>query len=477
MRTSQRVIFFFCFLLLCAFSKDKREARKHPFDPKRIFTIEELQEDFRVLRKDIEKRQPNLYVYSTKERMDFVFDSLYTGINHPMDFYEFFQYVAVIQSFIKDGHNLISPSISSGFYHQKQSLYLPIHLQYLDGKLYADMNCAVDTILYDGAQIIRINDEPADKIKEEILMRMPRDGENETLPYSIMNRFFRGLYCLRSRFPAQHKIDFINRKGMVETIAINSLSYDSIVHVWNRKYKTRLDAEKKMNGLQLHFDSASGAAVMRIETFDQEFLKKRYHQHFIPVVRNFFQRIDSAKSKTLVLDLRDNGGGNPKYSLFLMKQLMNEPFIYAEQTLQTRRFNPGDRWSRLTNCKVWGFGKGTFKPDSKHFTGRIIVLMNGGSFSATGEVTSILSRYKRAEFVGEETGGNAVICGGQIFKHHVVLPHSRLICYTGTEASLCRNIKENTGHGTMPDYFVKNSIQDILSNRDAEMEYALNLAR
>jgi hypothetical protein len=88
MRFPRLFLLLLVFLLASAFGKGK--DRRHPFDPARIYSVEELQEDFRALRRDIEKRQPNLYVYTPKARMDFVFDSIYATIDHPMDFYEFY---------------------------------------------------------------------------------------------------------------------------------------------------------------------------------------------------------------------------------------------------------------------------------------------------------------------------------------------------------------------------------------------------
>lgn len=475
MKKFRWIIILFVFILVCSFAKDKN--RKNNFDVQRIYTVAELQEDFRCLRRDIEKRQPNLYLYSTKERVDFVFDSLYKGIDRPMNFGQFFYHITPLVSAIKDGHNLIGLSEARGKFNDKNALYLPLHISYIGGKLYSDMNCSTDTAIYDGAEITGIDGKTVEQIRAEFSVRMVRDGYNQSLPDWIMNTFFRGYYSILNNHPANYTIQYAGRDGVQRTSVVPGEPIDTIVNMKIRKYKSRMEFQNKRQGMQLSFDTLSKTAVLSITSFDPDILKKIYHQHFKKLVRRFFRQIDSAQSENLVIDIRNNNGGDPAFSLYLLKQIMNEPFVYAEAAVKTRRFNPGDKFNRLTKCRVPGFGVGKFNPDKNAFRGKVFVLINGGSFSASGEFASVLERYKRAVFIGEEAGGNNVICGGQSFKHKVVLPNTGIVCYTGTEATIIRDLKTNTGHGTMPDFFVSNSLEDILTNRDAVMEFALKKVR
>ena len=46
------------------------------------------------------------------------------------------------------------------------------------------------------------------------------------------------------------------------------------------------------------------------------------------------------------------------------------------------------------------------KPNKPQYGGKVYVLTDAGSFSATGETTGIIKHYNRATFIGEEPGGN-----------------------------------------------------------------------
>lgn len=473
---SLRVIWIMIlFLMICSFNE--HSAGKQKFDPARVYSIPELQEDFRAMRKEMEKKQPNLYLYNSKERMDFVFDSLYKGIDRSMTFYEFYFYITPLGSIIKDGHNIILPGEVVGKYSDKHQGYFPLHITAVGDHLYSDMNCSRDSSIADGVEILSINGKSAIEVKHEFLTRMVRDGYNETFPLWILNTYFRGFYGFLYGFPDNYSMVLTNTDGTTDSVNIAALPMDTIVKIRKEKYSARVASQKSKEGLSLRFVPKSSVAVMTIQSFDPKTLRKGTHQNFRREIHKYFRQLDSAKTENLIIDVRNNGGGNPTFSRVLLQYLMGQPFRFASKTLQTRRINPGQRFSRIVNCRAPGFGKGQFKPVKHPYRGSVFVLINGGSFSATGEFASAMKRNNRGVFIGEETGGNHVIGGGQVFNNKLTLPNTGIECIVGTEATILGDIAENDGHGTMPDYFVENSLNDIIANRDAVMEFALDLAR
>lgn len=121
-----------------------------------------------------------------------------------------------------------------------------------------------------------------------------------------------------------------------------------------------------------------------------------------------------------------------------------------------------------------GVWKGEVKPAKNVFKGKVYVLMNGYCVSAAGEFIGHLKSLDRAVFIGEEAGGNPVIFTGGV-SLPIDLPHTRI---TGTIPLQLVEMNvdlKNTGHGVIPDYDIKPSINEVLREEDIQMEFVLAL--
>ena len=61
-----------------------------------VFSVEQLKSDLQYLRKNIEEKHPNLYLYTEKNELDFAFDSLLNGITKPLTVLEFYKHITFI---------------------------------------------------------------------------------------------------------------------------------------------------------------------------------------------------------------------------------------------------------------------------------------------------------------------------------------------------------------------------------------------
>ena len=78
-------------------------------------------------------------------------------------------------------------------------------------------------------------------------------------------------------------------------------------------------------------------------------------------------------------------------------KILGAPFYYTIGYLKVRK--EGEKYLYSTR-----FSKQK-PPKPNNFKGKVYVLINGGSFSASSIISSNLKSTKRAIFVGEETGG------------------------------------------------------------------------
>jgi C-terminal processing protease CtpA/Prc len=112
----------------------------------------------------------------------------------------------------------------------------------------------------------------------------------------------------------------------------------------------------------------------------------------------------------------------------------------------------------------------TIKPRKRnHFNGRVFVLVNGGSFSASCLVAAYLKQRHNTIFIGEETGGAIEGCNAGVTPYYK-LPNTGLKVRMPAFRVLNDVCPAVTGHGLIPDYEIKYTIDDIFKRRDLEIE-------
>jgi hypothetical protein len=135
-----------------------------------------------------------------------------------------------------------------------------------------------------------------------------------------------------------------------------------------------------------------------------------------------FRELAAKKTAGLIIDLRGNGGGVDDYGKLLLAHVMDKPFLYykalemcdnrfevfrragADQAALDRQ-TQGLQRNRRGWFDVPGHpNSGIQQPREPHFAGSVVILIDGLSFSTTGETTSLFHYHHKARFVGEECG-------------------------------------------------------------------------
>ena len=117
---------------------------------------------------------------------------------------------------------------------------------------------------------------------------------------------------------------------------------------------------------------------------------------------------------------------------------------------------------------------GVLKSSENHFDGPVYVLIDGGSFSASPAFTVLADYYKRATFIGEETGG--VSSGGAGSDIGPTLPGSHLHVRFPVESYFLVE-KSNARRGTLPTHAVTQTVDDLAKGRDTVLEFTRELIR
>lgn len=171
-----------------------------------------------------------------------------------------------------------------------------------------------------------------------------------------------------------------------------------------------------------------------------------------------------AQSSALVIDVRDNGGGNSDVGFRVLATLTGKPF-------QTGKW---DTRSYLPAYRAWGkpmpnFGKtdDDWQPDAtRRYTGPVALLTSGATYSAAEDFAMAFDAMQRGVIVGEATGGST----GQPLM--ISLPgggSARIV----TKRDTYPDGRPFVGVGIQPGIRVSPTVADLHQGRDTVLEAAL----
>ncbi|MEI7596646.1 MAG: S41 family peptidase [Bacteroidota bacterium] len=503
------ILLVYCFLFSSCISVEKYNKRLND-----LHSAKEIKKDIDFVYRKLQLH-PSLYWYISKKELDYKFDSLKATINCPMTSNEFFFKISPLIASVHQGHMAITPIIKK--YPKKQLKTLnksrgPIsQFDYLcsEEKLLIIKNNSNFKNVKIGTEVLSINDiKPFDLIKK-YQNTYTSDGYNQTYIAQTLARHVVNYYFYELGFKDSVKFD-LKYNDTITSLWIKR-KYDSPLIKTDSTTKNKSNVNRKeetikkiINGFNKNTNQYSKelkilkpdstVAIIKINDFVYGNFRKFYKQSFA--------KIDSLGIKTLIIDLRGNKGGRLNDIHNLYSYLVDTNFVFMQNSeIASRKsvFNVGYFGNSPIALKIF---KGIFYPPfitvlllktekssegkyyfnfkaskpSKHrnpnFKGKIYVLINGESFSASSILSSNLKGSKRAVFVGEETGGayNGTVAG---VMPSVKLPHTKLDFRFGLMAikPFCQT--EIEGRGIFPDIEIIPTLEERINGTDSEMNWIL----
>jgi hypothetical protein len=481
-----------CILSACCTFAQERTSRD--FNPQKKYPVSELQTDFRLLMTALEQSHPGLYSFNTKEETRHRFDSLYNSLRTEQTELQFYSTVSSALANIGCGHTaaFLSKKYRKEF-EEKNCRYFPFQVKVQDHRLYILSNRSTDSSIVPGAEILELNGKPARDIERQILPYLTSDGHSETLKqYELTNGFmyyyaeFVGQpkwFQLRLRIPG----DELDKLATVPALNLDD------IHKINEKRNLSLQSVPKTKPLHFRINSEK-IAVLTIHSFDDDDISAA-RQHFRSFIRSAFDSIKQQGVNDLVIDIRNNGGGDDYNASYLYSFLTDTAFKYydrvevtSDKKLSFLRHTDKPLLFRLFRLFVksdpdfpsrhlWTYSRAlrVQQPNPASFRGEVFVLINGGSFSATSEFAALADFHKRAVFIGEETGGNyqGDNSGLELI---LTLPNTHIrVRIPQMKYVLAVDHARMAGRGIMPNYTILPGIKDFLTGKDPEEEFTLDL--
>lgn len=415
---------------------------------KNQYAVKQLKEDFRQMREAVERLHPALYEFTDKETFHRLFDQQMAKIDRPMDGLEFLRLAVPIVARIGCGHtHLFAPRY---FWENTPPKFFPLHVIFLKGKTYVKHDYANTDAVPIGSEIISINGRPLSEIKEALKSYISADGyNNASREYQLMRSFglsyglhygFQDEFCVDYRPPGQNQLKKAN---------LQPVSAPSMLNLRTKHFHTI--ESKSAPDLIFEILEEKNTALMTIKNFAYYNDRDRFYAF----IDQAFDKIHEQKIKNLILDFRDNSGGDPFCTTHLLSYIEPYPIPYFAKLYR--------EYARFAQ---------PIPLAGKRFKGDIYILINGGGFSSTGHLCALLKHHKFGTFVGTETGGTYT-CNDASTK--ITLKHTKFMLKTArvTFQAAVRGLPKD--RGILPDYSVEPAIEDVLNGRDAVLEYTLSL--
>jgi len=221
---------------------------------------------------------------------------------------------------------------------------------------------------------------------------------------------------------------------------------------WGTERSEQVSEREPMTLAWVGGDSA--IALVTLNTFNDKATAERFEAQFDEISR----------ARAMIIDIRENGGGNSGVGWGVLKLLTSEPF--SSSSWYTRCYRPAFREWQAPEAR-YTRAANTVAPDGKRvFKGPVVVLTSPRTYSAAEDFCVSFRSMKRGRIVGEPTGGST----GQPL---------RLPLPGGITAAVCSKHDrfpdgtEFVGVGIKPDVVVSQTLADLRSGRDTVLDAAI----
>jgi C-terminal processing protease CtpA/Prc len=394
---------------------------------------------------------------------------------------EFLGCIAPLVASIRCSHTSVYPSRQHVEYLEQRAKYFPIPVRALGRRCYIARTIGKQPAVPKGSEITSINGQETAKVIDRLLACVSSDGHVSSGRQRKIETHF-AVYLKRYVDQAEtFRLRLVTPAGEEQALTINGVGRD------------QLQAKKCERTAPVSFciDEARSAAILRIRTL-YTVTWKNHQQKPRRFLKTIFRQMAEQQVETLIIDLRGNAGGSIFLAADLFAYFADEDIRWCREYRVSPTTRPTYRdaiqWNPLValkwlvthrsgNHRVYPWYRLLKKTPIKrdhHFSGRVLMLVDGGTSSAAAMLASMAQACDRVTIVGEETGGTAA--GNGVSPVTLVLPNSRVrLDLALGYVTLDRHDPPEDGRGVIPQYTVRPAPLEQ-DTEDSVLAFALSLA-
>jgi hypothetical protein len=438
----------------------------------KTFTASQLQDDLNLMLNNIKRIHPNIYANISEKQFNELTEVTRKNINRPMTKLDFFRLITPLVATIGDAHTGagITNSDADG-YIKNGGLFFPFFISIQKGDIYVSYNLSNDSSIIKGWEIKSINGRSSQDICMALKPFFPQ--ESERVIYSQMARSFIGYLWSVLKINDPYKIIFCKKGSNANiTKTIKGITSEHLISCLQ-------EASGRTANYSYYSLKDKTIGVIDFRTFDDK-------EAFTFFLDTTFTRINKDSICDLIIDVRNNPGGNSELGDELLDYLYDQPYNQFDscsikispETMAQLREQAGEKDSLYIMMASKPIGSlvpfpipqsARRKEKRNKYTGNVYLLISNFSGSSAVSFAAAFKKYKVGKIVGQETGGLTYTFGDCYFFE---LPCSKLGCTVSTKIINCAGGK-NDGHGVLPDYPI--AVNPENNQKDPEIEFVLKL--
>lgn len=403
----------------------------------------------------------DLYAYTTEAAFAATYQRVKAEIsNDSLSRLEATNHFQRLISAVNNGHTEIHfPSQSYIEYAEAGGTLFPLELAFENGKSLVRKNFSENDQIKIGSEVLSINGlkmrEVLTRIYPQLSAERPYFKKAKIEVYSFPRCYWQ-VFGEHTNFEVT-----IRSAGTVKTYSLKAVD---LIEGYEMKRSEVLSAAMQLDFLE-------GAAYLNPGHFSGD---EEQYQHFID---SAFTTIKKQGSQILILDLRNNGGGDNSFSDYLVSYIADQPFQWNGRfTLKTsqllkehvRKHNDTtavyfQQILQHPNGSKYEYRFADYQPQAEHrrFHGKVYVLINRQSHSQAAVTAAQIQDYGFGTLVGEETGDYPSLYASQF---PFSLPNTG-IAVKVSKGYMVRVNGSTAARGVLPDM----AIQDHLLDEDDEI--------
>lgn len=434
------------------------------------FSAAQLQEDFAALYSGLQRAHYDLYARRAKADYDARYAQMRAALTQPLTAYQASIRFQRFAAYGNVAHARVSVSSEPWeAFRLGGGAAFPLLLRFVDGRAWVRFNISDATDIAVGDQLLSVDGQPIQAWLAPLreLVSADNDYLNDTqlelrLPLLVWQHYgAQSAYriaiqkpdgrVVQTILPAQTRADY----EKAEAASTPQFTLD-----WNERIAEMKNACVAYLRPGPFYDNRSEAATPWDPTAFKAFIDQA------------FEQFADQHATSLVIDLRDNPGGDNSFSDHLLAWFADKPFRFtnrfeirvSEQTIASNRARldstgNADSISAKLDAAYAGKALGSrvlfpipwIAPRAMpRFAGRIVVLINRHTYSNAVSVAAIVQDYGFGEIIGEETSDLASTLGAM---ENFRLPHTQIeVGYP--KALLLRPNDDPQARGVIPDHAI-----------------------